>query len=157
MGGLQQVAIAVVGTAVCWVGCGAHREPAPVAPPEVTIEPSTPRAATDGEQEAHAPSAAVADKDHDNACRELGKAIVPKDSQTVPVFVRADGLTCFARQAVDDGVALTRAARAAARAGVLKAVLYVDAAVVHRRVVALMDALHEAGIKKLAVAVSKRE
>jgi biopolymer transport protein ExbD len=157
MRGLQQVVMAVVGTAVCLVGCGANREPAPVAPPEVTVELTPPPAATDGEQDAHAPSAAVADVDHDDACRELGKAIVPKDSQTVSVFVRADGLTCLGHRAVKDSVALTRAARAAANAGVLKAVLYVDAAVAHGRVVALMDALREAGIKKLEVAVSKRE
>ncbi len=155
MRGLQQVVMAVVGTAVCLAGCGAHRETAAVAPPAVTIEPTLPFAGTDGEQAAPALSAAAADREA--ACRELGKAIVPKDSQTVSVFLRADGLTCWGRQAVDDSVALTQAARAAANAGVLKAVLHVDAAVPHSRVITLMDVLLEAGIKKLALAVSKRE
>ena len=93
------------------------------------------------------------DETEQQVCRDLTDTADVADDHTVPVFMRSGEDTCLGKDVVRSERDLQRVARAAAGRGITKAVLYVDAAVSYANVIRVMDALKQAGIQNLALAV----
>jgi biopolymer transport protein ExbD len=83
---------------------------------------------------------------------DLPQAAKTEEVQVVfSVIVPREGATLVDGQAVPDDPTLTRQAREAlARDGDLRAVIQADGAVSHRRVMAVLDALKDAGVSRIA-------
>jgi hypothetical protein len=133
--------------------CGPPSEPVSAATPEVTVDamPSS----TTPDRQPSSPTKGVG-LDGDRQCRKLVEGAASHDN-SVSVFIRLAGPTCCGPRAVKDGPALRRAAAAAAKAGVERAVLYVDEDVAYGRVVSAMDELRQGGIQRMIFAVQKSE
>ena len=136
-------------------GCPHQAPPAPAHTAEQTVIDVQAPASSPVPPSSSPPAATVPapDETEQQVCRDLTDTADVADDHTVPVFMRSGEDTCLGKDVVRSERDLQRVARAAAGRGITKAVLYVDAAVSYANVIRVMDALKQAGIQNLALAV----